>query len=368
MGLRRHAIVGLFAVLALGAWHLEPAETPTPAATVALATAIGGAPAVAVPAAQARRAPEPLRAAPQAPVFPNLAALAATTRAAAAVADAPPEPALEPIVAPPADAVGPDELLQVRWTVERRMPLVDVAGNWGMWPKDLRELNPGYDADAWVDAGTRLVVHVADPRKPTQSVGAPNKGHLLRGIPLPEGPAWRLREHRPRAFGSATTITALLTAMRAYAAADPSAPALRIGELSRRSGGHIDPHVSHRSGRDVDIGYVLKDPAPEGERFWRAATESSIDAPRTWAFVQALIATGDVQQIFISAKLQRVLAREAAKHVSREEVERIFSAANPDARVHTIVKHEHGHRDHMHVRFACEDGNLRCRSSSVEAL
>jgi hypothetical protein len=275
-------------------------------------------------------------------------------------------PIEDPLEQPAVDAVAIDagELDEVRWSVERRMRLDEMATNWGMWVDDLRELNPELEGVEWVEAASSYVVYRRDPRRPTQSVGAPNRGHLLAGIPMPEGPHWRLREHRPRAFGSTTTIAALLEAMRAYGAADPDAPPLRVGEISRRGGGRIAPHVSHRSGRDVDIGYVMKVNPSENERFWRTADAKNVDAPRTWAFLQALIATGEDQQIFISAKLQPILAREAAKTLSRDEVALIFSAMNPDPNVHTIVKHESGHRDHMHVRFECERGNVRCRAQS----
>jgi murein endopeptidase len=258
-------------------------------------------------------------------------------------------------------AAAADELALVRWTVEARSSVEEVSGNWGMWPADLRELNPELAGRKWIDAGTALVVHRADPHKTTRSVGAPNHGHLLAGIPLPEGPDWEIRDHRPRVFGSRTTITSLLTALRSYAAADPDAPSVRFGEISKRSGGRVDPHVSHRSGRDVDIGYVLRPSVRDTQYWWRTATAKNIDAKRTWQLMAAMIATGEVQQIFMSAKLQRLIADEAAKQLPEAEVAAIFSATNPDPRVHTIVQHEHGHRDHFHVRFGCEDGNVRCR-------
>lgn len=254
-----------------------------------------------------------------------------------------------------------DELAEVRWTVEERMSVADVAGNWGMWPTDLRELNPELGNREMVEAGTALVVHRADPRKPTLSCGKPNRGHLVAGIPLPEGPDWELRVHRPRVFGSRTTVSSLLTAFRTYAAADPDAPPVRLGEISKRSGGRSEPHVSHRSGRDVDIGYVLRPSVRDTQHWWRTATPKNIDARRTWKLFEALIATGEVQQIFVSAKLQRLIAREAAKDLPPEQVAMLFSAVNTDPKVHTIVRHESGHRDHFHVRFGCEDGNIRCR-------
>ncbi|MFO0635505.1 MAG: penicillin-insensitive murein endopeptidase [Nannocystaceae bacterium] len=361
--------VAVLALVAIGGARLEPVAPPTEGialatalpgvATLSMATAAAAAPVTAAPANDAASsvlaAVGPVAPVPV-PAPPGEAAATPPPEEAARADDA-----LAPIGPTP-----PDELDVVHWTVEQRTRLDEVASNWGMWPEDLRELNPALGEPEWIEAGTSLVVHVTDRRKPTQSVGAPNKGHLLRGIPLPEGPHWQLREHRPRAFGSRTTIRALLDAMRAYGAADPQAPALRVGELSRRSGGRIEPHVSHRSGRDVDIGYVMRGPVGKDERFWRTATPKNLDVARTWAFVQALLDTGEVQQIFISSKIQKLLAREARKTLPPEQVALIFSAVNRDPKIHTLVRHEHGHRDHMHVRFVCEAGNLRCRTSSVD--
>lgn len=297
------------------------------------------------------------------PAMPQFEVLA---RGVASLSPTIPEEELgEPVPSEP-KANEPAPLDVVRWSVDRAMRVEQVATNWGMWIEDLRELNPELGDAAWVEAGRELVVFRKDLRRRTQSVGSPNRGHLVSGMPLPEGPHWLMREHRPRAFGSRTTIHALVEALQRYGEADASAPPVRIGEISRRTGGRIAPHVSHRSGRDVDMGYVMKSNPDPNERFWRTATPKTIDAPRTWAVIEALIATGQVQQIFISAKLQPAIAKAAAKTLSPEEVAKVFSAMNPDPKVATIVRHESGHRDHMHVRFGCEPGNVRCRTQSAK--
>jgi len=296
-----------------------------------------------------------------------------TGNVAALAVAGPIDPAEESVPAPIEDAPllfddAGNELELVRWSVERPMRVDQVALNWGMWPDDLRELNPELADAKVVPAGTELVVHRHDPSAPTQSIGAPNRGRLRSGIPLPEGDKWRLREHRPRGYGARNTIEGLLAAFRTYAEVHPDGPAIRIGEISKRSGGRVKPHVSHRSGRDVDIGYVMKPSPLDEEHYWRRATERTLDAEKTWTLIKALIATDKVQRIFISAKLQRIIAREAAKELSPEEVNLLFDAVNPDASVHTVIAHEHGHRDHMHVRFKCERGNVRCRAKSRNSL
>ena len=359
--LRAIGLVSTLVALAAVAASLEPAATGHPVLAPASLFAVRSAAAQSSRAESARQAEPTLVASLDPRVVPTRP-IALPVRDERLPIAVPEEPAVAAVAAPTPVV----DLDVVRWTVDRRLRIDEVAMNWGLWVDELRELNPELRRDQWIDAGTALVVHQKDLRKPTQSVGAPNKGHLLGGIPLPEGPHWLLREHRPRAYGSRTTIHSLLEAFAAYGAADPTAPPVRIGEISKRSGGRIAPHASHRSGRDVDIGYVMKNNPGPDERFWRDATAKNVDAPRTWAMISALIATGEVQQIFISAKLQPVIAREAAKTLAPEDVALVFSAMNPDPTVHTIVKHESGHRDHLHVRFVCERGNLRCRAQSKD--
>jgi murein endopeptidase len=261
-----------------------------------------------------------------------------------------------PPLEPPASAA---DLSEIRWTIGHAADLETVAVAWGVRTEHLRLLNPELPAEARLQPGTQLVVYRADRRHPTRSVGAVNRGHLRNGMPLPEGPHWRLRDHRPRAYGSRNTIEALLHAFAVYGARYPDGPPVHLGEISRRTGGRVEPHTSHRSGRDVDIGYVHKSRAPQ-DRHFKIAKPKTIDGERTWYLVKALLATGEVQNIFMNYKLQRVVARWAAKELPRAEVERLFQSEHPDPSVETVISHETGHRDHMHVRFRCEEGNRRC--------
>jgi murein endopeptidase len=349
--MRLGAIVPL--LLATGGWWVVPSESPDQA--IVHASLVPGI--AEAEAADVRSEPAPV------------ASVATNVGATTVAALGPVDPVEESAAPSHAAALVPttaidDELAEVRWSIERDMRFNEVALHWGMWPDDLRELNPEHAKTEVFPAGTALVVHRADPHEPTMSIGAPNRGRLKAGIPLPEGEHWRLREFRPRGFGAKHTISALLTAFRSYGETHPDGPQIRIGEISRRTGGRVKPHVSHRSGRDVDIGYVLHKSVRDTQHWWRAATADNIDAKRTWELIESLIATGEVQQIFMSAKLQRLIAAEAAKQLPPEQVASIFSATNPDPSVHTIVRHEHGHRDHFHVRFDCEDGNVRCRRES----
>ncbi len=252
---------------------------------------------------------------------------------------------------------------QVEWTVPRTLTWADLGSQWGLPAKTLRSLNPSLRKRRKVKVGERLVVFRLDADEPPRSVGAPNRGKLLRGLPFPEGDAWRLRERRARVYGSTVMVRSMLMAFEAYAHAFPDAPAIRLGDLSDRNGGRLSPHVSHRTGRDVDIGYILR-PESRTDRYWQNAKEDSFDVEKNWYLVKALIETGRVQQIFMSARLQRLLIPLAERELSDEQMARYFRKANPDPRSSSIIKHWRGHLDHMHVRFSCEPENNRCRSRS----
>lgn len=253
-----------------------------------------------------------------------------------------------------------DHLREVYWTVPDRSTTDLLAANWGLGSAFFT-LNPELEPGEKVDAGARIKVYAADPAKPTRSVGHPNRGRLQNGLPLPEGSSWRLRPNRRRTFGTHKTISSLVSAFQAYGERYPDAPPVRVGEIAKRKGGRVKPHASHRTGRDVDLGYigVAED---DGEVRWQRMGESTLDAEKSWFLIHELIKSGNVDTIFISSRLQKFLYRAAkAEGLPEEELRRIFQHPRHPDSPSAIIKHWRGHVNHMHVRFRCEDWNSRCR-------
>src|SRR5690606_4123412 len=125
----------------------------------------------------------------------------------------------------------------------------------------------------------------------------------------------------------------------------PGSPRLWVGDISRKQGGHLSPHRSHQSGRDVDISYFYKEPA----RWYRRATPTNLDLPRTWAFVRALVTETDVEMIFIDRTLSSAIRRFAEDlGEDREWLRRVFGTVSGEQ---PLVRHARGHATHMHVRF-----------------
>jgi len=181
------------------------------------------------------------------------------------------------------------------------------------------------------------------------SVGQPANGWLMGAVALPG--SGRLQVRKGRNFGTQEMIDAILAAVDTVHAAHPGAHSLVTGDLSRRQGGKLSPHLSHQSGRDADIGYYLHSHVPP--KWFRKATADSLDIPRTWAFVASLLADGKVEYIFMDYRLQRLLyeyARDRAGY-SLQRLLRTFAYPRGAGAHVGIIRHLRGHRDHMHVRF-----------------
>lgn len=108
----------------------------------------------------------------------------------------------------------------------------------------------------------------------SRSLGLPYDGRLIRGVKLPARGrhffTWDpVRERSPnrwwRRVGSDRLLRTLLEVLAAYAKANPEAPRLGIGDLSRPRGGAFGPHygwpghVSHQNGLDIDVYYPRRD-------------------------------------------------------------------------------------------------------------
>jgi penicillin-insensitive murein endopeptidase len=176
------------------------------------------------------------------------------------------------------------------------------------------------------------------------SIGTPDAGLLLNPVPFPQGPFWTLREPDD-AWATDETIDFILNAIEAVEARYPGSPRLVIGDLSHPRGGRLDRHRSHQAGRDADLGFYYR--SGEADSF-RAARPNDLDAPRTWAFVRALVTESDVDRIFVDRTLIRVLYDQAlAEGEDRGWLADIFGRSSEKG----IIQHERRHKDHLHVRF-----------------
>ena len=196
----------------------------------------------------------------------------------------------------------------------------------------------------------------------SMTFGTATRGGLLNAVYLPSDARW-IPVDPSHAWGTAETIDFLLTALDAVHAEFPDSHPLFVGDLSRQRGGYLQPHLSHQSGKDVDISYFYtRDP-----KWYTRATASNLDRQRTWAYVRALISRTDVQFIFIDRRVQRLL-RSYAEAIGEDRawLESVFDGIPGEP---PIIRHEPGHDTHLHVRFynpIAEETARRCYNALVQ--
>ena len=177
------------------------------------------------------------------------------------------------------------------------------------------------------------------------SIGLPHAGALFNGQPMPKSDQWTIVNPR-ETWGTAETIQALAHCIRVVNNKHPGTRPIRIGDISQRRGGRLTPHVSHQSGRDVDLGFYYTD----ASKWYTRAGKRNLDVARTWTLVKALITEADVEFIFIDTSIQQLL-REHALALQEDAIwlDSVFGGPRSDKR--PIVRHIPGHKTHLHIRF-----------------
>ena len=123
-----------------------------------------------------------------------------------------------------------------------------------------------------------------------------------------------------RLYGNERTIRTIVELASAYRRANPRAPRLVIGDISRQGGGALDAHVSHQNGLDVDVYY-----------------------PRRDRKLRAPLAPGEIDHRLAQVLLRRFVAAGA---------QMVFVGYSTGLRGPAgVVIPYPNHENHMHVRF-----------------
>jgi murein endopeptidase len=170
------------------------------------------------------------------------------------------------------------------------------------------------------------------------------------GVPMPAGLEYEIKTPA-HAWGTPHTVAKLREGIITYARGTTDEPPVHVGDLSRKGGGVFPPHLSHREGRDVDIGYVLRGAVAHEIRFVNA-TAGNLDRARSWELLSALLDTGAVAYVFMDYDVQRMLYEHArAAGVSDEDLAATFQYPRGRRASRGVVRHWKGHKNHFHVRF-----------------
>jgi murein endopeptidase len=167
-------------------------------------------------------------------------------------------------------------------------------------------------------------------------VGKPFGGRLIRGVQLPAAgadfftwdPILRRAPNRPwRRWGADGTLRVLMRVVEEFRTANPDAPRVTIGDLSRPRGGDFGPrfgkpgHASHQNGLDIDVYY------PRLDRLELAPRRvGQVDRRLSQDLVDRFVAAG-ARDVFVGPRTR---------------------LTGPSKIVQKLVLHD----DHMHVRLS----------------
>jgi hypothetical protein len=150
---------------------------------------------------------------------------------------------------------------------------------------------------------------------------------------------------------------------------------LNLSDISKRGGGHLEPHKSHQAGRDIDIWlptlkgvYKVKYFKSGGQRDRRPLFEE-VDWYALWGLVRALIRTGAVQEVYLDWIYQEYVYRAAVNMgATPEELDEWIQWPRPRGSQKGVFRHSKDHLSHIHVRFKCAPWEKACdgRRGKVE--
>jgi penicillin-insensitive murein endopeptidase len=237
----------------------------------------------------------------------------------------------------------------------------------------------------WTVVGTLLAwatlcsgAPAARPTKPLAaasfSIGSPNQGRLDGGRRLASAPYLRVVPYYAEStarWGLPSLVGLIDRAGRHVARKFPDA-ILSVGDLSRREGGELERHHSHKSGRDADLGFYLRTSTGKPLLPARFVTFSArgqatdldgavFDDARNWALVEALTDDREarVSHIFVARHIRARLLRYAEQHGVASELRQ--RAADLMMQPSQAV-----HDDHFHVRIGCPpDQGRKCVEYAV---
>lgn len=250
--------------------------------------------------------------------------------------------------------------------------------------RDLKSYNDAYSEDSmaalpagrtitvWIDPAVHWTVNrrpgpeidpawLASISTGALSHGHPNRGRIT-GEPclLPDIPQLYTRRFERIAHGSTHGIRTIVTAFANFRRDTGYQGEILVGSISRPHGRRFPPHRSHQTGRDVDIRLPMLP--------WFPTTigppAEQVDWRAVWGLIDAFLATGQVEMIFLDHALQRPLYYAAlSMSASVAELDEIITWPRRDGKKgKKIIRHASGHDGHIHVRIRCGEDEPKCRT------
>jgi len=250
----------------------------------------------------------------------------------------------------------------VTYTIQRGGSMENVANLFKIHHHEIVALNPGVELERELGPKTKLTVYRRERGEQSESVGYASSGSLEGAVPMVQGRGRELKMIPWKSWATGHTVAMLDRVLAQWAERGANQPIL-VGNMSSRHGGRLEPHSTHQSGRDVDLGYLQK-LRPQEEHNWRAMDETNLDCAETWALLFLLAKTGAIEAIFIDRSIQKLLYEHAvAKQLmSKRQLGEWMEYPRGTGSGSPMIQHVDGHIDHLHVRFACRPHESRCQS------
>ena len=227
-----------------------------------------------------------------------------------------------------------------------------------------RSLELGETVEIWIEPVVYdSIVHdePANPRaalvRPgAHGVGPPQAGMLVAGVQIPPGEGYELR-YPNSAYGTTWAVRQTVAALDRFATTSDYPHPIKVGTMSRPRGGEIGHHVSHQTGRDLDIRLPLRAEVPQGLK----PTPRRVDWRATWELVDAFASSSLVNVIFLDYSRQRRLYKAAKKMgASEEQLDAMLQFPRGSKAALGLIRHSPGHDGHIHVRFPCGPDEPLC--------
>ncbi len=165
-------------------------------------------------------------------------------------------------------------------------------------------------------------------------------------IPLPRA-KW-MNILRPRnAYGIQILCDTTYHSTRKIAEKYDVQPAL-IKDMSRKFGGEIAGHLSHKDGRDVDVGNYVFTGSSYTSIFWRLGKTQMNDKTWqiNWDFITILQQDWPVTKIFWNKEYIREMRKYVYKLYGKEKGKEEWKKYG------RILQHANGHKNHFHIRVS----------------
>jgi len=244
--------------------------------------------------------------------------------------------------------IAPRERTEIAYEVQPGDNVYKIAHKYGLGARELIRFQKGKLKDAnSLRVGQKLTVWVDGDIIPGYGEYSDDKGMLKHGVQMPDG-RYYVVKHPSLSWGTPETVRLIQTAVSKYRSRAGGGPKVHVGDISKRGGGKFPPHRSHQTGKDVDVGYVLKGSQADETRFVNA-NGNNLDLDRTWKLIDAFLDTDKVRYIFMDRRVQKMLYDHAkSKGVSEDTLDELFQYPR---RRGGIIRHSKGHVNHFHVRF-----------------